>query len=137
MVGGGDAFIAKVALTLLQGSGSPRPGHTVNLTLTATDDVGLPYAIGSSLGTGPIPIDTRQIDLSPDDLLVVTANNYLPAIFAGYRGVIGTNGQAQAAINIPADNRLIGVRIHTAFVTVSPSAPSGFKSISNTFSFTI
>ena len=67
----------------------------------------------------------------------MTANNYLPTIFSGYRGVIGMKGRATAAIHIPADNRLIGLRIHTAFVTVSPSAPFGLKSISNTFSFTI
>ena len=82
-------------------------------------------------------IDNRQIGLSPDDLLVVTSNNYWPSIFAGYGGAIGPNGQAQAAIHIPADNRLIGVRVHTAFATISPTAPSGIKSISNTHSFTI
>ena len=51
--------------------------------------------------------------------------------------MIGTNGLAKAAINIPNVPALKGVRIHTAFVTVSPSAPFGIKSISNTFSFTI
>ena len=75
--------------------------------------------------------------MSPDDLLAVTINNYLPMIFSGYRGLIGTNGQAKAANNIPNFPILKGVRLHTAFVTVSPSAPSGIKSISNTFSFTI
>ena len=55
-------FIAKVAFTLLDGSGAPRPGGTV--ILTATEDAGLPYSFGSFLGTVPIKIDTRMLDLS-------------------------------------------------------------------------
>ena len=47
------------------------------------------------------------------------------------------NGQAKAAINIPNDSRLSGVKTHTAFVTLSPSAPFGIKSISNTYSITV
>ena len=133
----GDAFVAKVALTLLQGSGAPRPGSAVTLTLTATDDVGLSHLMGSSLGTGPISIGKHKIGLSPDDLLVVSVNGYWPWVFSGYQGVIDSKGQAKASINIPNITALIGQQIHTAFVTLSPSAPSGIKSISNTFSFTI
>jgi beta-propeller repeat-containing protein len=132
-----DAFVAKVSLTMLGGSGAACPGTTVTLMLNATDDAGISYQIGSSLGTGPIPIDTRQIGLSPDNLLFVTVNNYSPAIFSCYRGVIGSNGQAQAAIHLPNVLALKGVRLHTAFVTVSPSALSGIKSISNTYTFTV
>ena len=47
--GSQDAYIAKIAHTLLEASGAPRPGGTVNLTLTATDDAWLPYVLGSSL----------------------------------------------------------------------------------------
>ena len=43
----------------------------------------------------------------------------------------------EAAIHIPNLPALIGVRLHSAFVTLGPSAPSGIRSISNTFSFTI
>ena len=93
--------------------------------------------MGSSFGPGPSNIGNRQIGLDPDDLLVVTVNNYLPWIFSGYRGVIAPNGHAAAAIHIPADSRLIGLRIYSAFVTLHPSAPLGIKSISNTYSFTI
>ena len=132
-----DAFVAKIALTLLTGSGASGPGTTLTLALTASGDTGLPYLVGSSLGSGPMWIGNRQVGLDPDDLLVVTVNNYLPSIFSGYRGLIGPHGQAAAAIHIPADNRLIGLRIHSAFVTLSPSAPQGIKSISNTFSFSI
>ncbi|MBN2489826.1 MAG: SBBP repeat-containing protein [Planctomycetes bacterium] len=135
--GSDDAFVAKVSLTLLQKSGAAQPGGTVRLALTATDDSGLPYVIGSSLGTGPMPIDARRIDLSPDDLLVATAGNSWPAIFTGYRGVIGPGGQASAAIHIASIPGLVGLRIHSAFVTVHPAAPSGIQSIANTTSFQI
>jgi len=133
----GDVFVAKVALTLLEGAGNPRPGGSMTLVLSATTDTGLPYQLASSLGTGPIPIDTRRLDLSPDNLLVVTVNNYWPWIFSGYRGVIGSKGQAQAAIHIPNVPALIGLRLHSAFVTLDPAAPSGIRSISNTFSFSV
>ena len=132
-----DAFVAKVALTLLQGSGSPRPGSTVNLTLTSTDAPAIPFQLGSSLGTGPISIDQRKLYLSSDDLLVVTIYALWPSIFKDYRGVMNNKGQAMAAINIPNIPALIGLRINSAFVTLDPVEPSGIKSISDTFSFTI
>jgi len=133
----GDAFVAKIALTLLEVSGTPRPAGTIILALTATGDAALPYQVGTSLGTGPIPIDTRKLDLSPDGLLMVTVGGYWPSIFSGYRGVIDSKGQAQAAIHIPNIPALIGVRLHSAFVTLDFAAPSGIKSISNTFMFSI
>jgi len=132
-----DGFIAKIAECTLGGSGSTQPGSTVRLNLTATDDAGLGYQLGSSLGTGPIPIDTRHLDLSPDPLLLVSVNDYWPWIFQGYRGVFDAKGHAQAAIHLPNLTALIGLRLHSAFVTLHPSAPSGLRSISNAFSFTI
>jgi len=132
-----DAFVAKISLTLLEGSGTIRPGGKVNLALSASDSAGHPYQLGSSFGTGPIPIDTRQLDLNPDDLLRVSAGNLWPWVFSGYKGVIDGNGQAMAAVNIPNLPALKGLRIYTAFVTLDPSAPSGVSGISNTFMFTI
>jgi hypothetical protein len=133
-----DAFVAKVALLDdLTASGLPRPGSTITLNLRANEVRGSPYQLGTSLGTGPIPIDTRRLDLSPDSLLLVAVNDYWPTVFSGYRGVLDGQGQAKAAVNIPNIPALIGIRLHTAFVTVDPKAPSGIKSISNTFSFVI
>jgi len=103
----------------------------------ATGDSGLQYQVGSSLGTGPINIGKRKLDLSPDNLLAVSASNSWPWIFSRYRGVVVTIGKASAAINIPNLPALVGLRIHTAFGTMDPTAPSGIRSISNTFSFTI
>jgi len=125
-------FPATVVLT-----GNTRLGTTVVLLLTAACDAGLGYQVGSSLGTGPIPIDYRQIGLSPDALLSVSVSDLWPWIFSGYRGVLDNRGQAQAAIHIPNLPLLVGTRIHTAFVTLDAQAPSGIKSIANTVSFVI
>jgi hypothetical protein len=135
--GFGDAFVFKVALATIRASGSTRPGGRVDLDLGAGQAAGLPYQVGTSLGTGPIPIDTRRLDLSPDNLLLVTVNGYWPWIFSTYRGVMDSLGQARAAILLPNIPALIGVRLHSAFVTLDPSALSGIRSISNTLSFSI
>lgn len=132
-----DAFVAKVALVRLEAGGAPRPGGLVSFTLTSSDDGGLPYVLGSSFGTGPIPIGARKLGLAVDDLLVLTVNSELPTVFVGYQGVIGAHGRAAAKINLPAIPALVGRRIHTAFVTVSAKAAFGIQSISNTYSFTI
>jgi len=133
-----DALVAKVSLLDdLTASGAPRPGGTVTLHLAAVEVRGLPYVIGSSHGSGPIRIDRRQLDLSPDYLLFATVNNDWPWIFSGYRGVIDSKGQASAAIHIPNVPGLIGVRLYSAFVTLDPAAASGIRSISNTFLFSV
>jgi len=134
----GDAFVAKVALLdNLTASGTPQPGGTIAFQLSAVEVRGLPYQLATSLGTGPLSIDTRTLDLSPDALLGVSVGGLWPSVFSGYRGIIDSKGQARAAIHIPNIPALIGVRLHSAFVTLSASAPSGVKSISNTFSFSI
>jgi len=133
----GDVFVARISHTLIHGSGTARPGGRVSLHLHTSHAPAHPYQVGTSLGTGPIPIDSRKVDLSPDGLLAVTVMGYWPAVFAGYRGVIDSKGQAQATIHIPNIPALIGVRLHSAFVTLDPAAPSGIRSISNTFSFSI
>ncbi|MBN2489300.1 MAG: hypothetical protein JXQ29_00420 [Planctomycetes bacterium] len=121
----------------LAGSGTGRIGSAVALHLDDAPAAGLPYALGSSLGTGPIPIDTRRLGLAADALLFLSVSGSCPAIFTGYRGVLDGQGKAQAAIGIPNLAGLIGVHLHSAFVTVDAAAPSGIRSISNPFSFQI
>ncbi len=117
--------------------GSPSPGGTVDLDLLSVADAGRFYQAASSLGTGPIPIGSRNLYLSPDDLLVVTVNGYLPSIFVNYTGKLDAAGKAKAQIKIPNDPVLKGVRIHSAFITLEASAPHGVSQISNTATFTI
>jgi len=74
---------------------------------------------------GPIPLGNRQLNLSPDDLLLITVNNYVPSIFVNYAGQLDTQGEAKAEIRIPNNPGLIGLRMHTAFVVLDPAAPLG------------
>ncbi|MBN1461528.1 MAG: hypothetical protein JXA57_18520 [Armatimonadetes bacterium] len=121
----------------ISGSGSPSIGGTVNLSLLALTDAGLPYQVGTSLGTGPILIGKHDIGLSLDQLLLVTVRGALPSIFQNYSGVLDTTGRGSARIVILNDPQLIGVRLHSAFLTIKSGLPFNVKSISNTFSFTI
>ena len=113
-------------------------GRTVTFTLNAgMCDASLTYQVASSFGTGPIQIDTRQIDLSPDSLLWMSLSGLFPSIFQNYSGTISSQGTASAAISIPNSPTYIGLNIYSAFVTLSSSAPSGIKSISNTETFMV
>lgn len=123
--------------TVLSISGSPSPGGTIDLDLLSPSDPGALYQIASSLGTGPIPVGSRTLNLSPDDLLVVTVFGYLPSVFVNYSGGLSAGGRARGNIRLLNNPALTGVRIHTAFVILDPSAPQGIRSISNTASFTI
>jgi hypothetical protein len=126
-----------VASATLAGSGTPSPGGTIKFALSASADTNLPYQMGSSLGNGPIPIDTRQLELSADALLVLSAGGLLPTVFKDYVGKLDASGAGNASIDIPNYPILKGVRIYSAFLTLLASAPSGVSSISNTFLFTI
>ena len=119
-------------------SGATRPGSMVVLDLHARRrTAGLPYQVGTSLGDGPTPIGSRTLKLSLDDLLLVTVNGWLPSVFRNYAGVLDASGKARADIVIVNDTRLVGTRLHTAFLTLDANAPFGVKSISDTFSFGI
>jgi len=118
-------------------SGTTFPGGTVDLNLLSAADAGRIYQAASSLGTGPIPLGSRVLNLSPDDLLVITVGGYLPGVFVNYVGKLDSSGKAKAQIKIPNDARLKGVRIHSAFITFDSAAPLGISNISNTATFSI
>ncbi|MBN2490910.1 MAG: hypothetical protein JXQ29_08680, partial [Planctomycetes bacterium] len=125
------------AATVLVASGAPRPGQLVNFTLSAAFDPGQRYQMGSSLGTGPIALGNLTLGLSGDSLLAASVSGALPGVFQSYAGLLDGNGQAAAALAIPPAPALVGTTIHSAFVTVSPTAPGSLRSISNTESFQI
>ena len=129
------AFIARIVTTHLTLAGTPRPGGRV--TFGILDDPSTRFQLGSALSKGPVQIGKRQLGLGPDGLMVISVSGLWPWVFVGYQGLTDSKGQALAAIHLPNNPALIGTRIHTAFVTLDPTAPSGIKSISNTESFTI
>ncbi len=114
-----------------------RIGATHTLTLASAADANRPFVLGTSLGTGPIPIGTRRLHLSADALLQVSAGGVLPTVFAGYGGVLDPFGAGAASITIPRIAALVGVALHTAFITLDSAAPLGIRSVSNTFSVVI
>jgi len=131
-----DIGADEVAVSLV-GSGTGQPGTTITFTLAAAPDPGLPYQMASAFGNGPILIDTRKLELSPDPMLFLSISGLAPSIFQNYSGVLDAQGGATAKLNIPKIPGLSSIRIYTAFVTVKASAPSGISNISNTFVFTI
>jgi len=131
-----DIGADEVAIRLI-GSGSGKPGTAIAFSLFSPSDGGLPYQMGSSFGNGPIPIDTRQLGLSPDALLVLSVNGALPTVFANYAGLLDAQGNGSAKLNIPNIPALKGLRIYTAFLTLKGTAPSGISNISSSFLFTI
>ena len=131
-----DIGADEVVITIT-GSGSGQPGTTITLFLSAPSDGGLPYVVGSSLGSGPIPIDTRLLNLGLDALLDASVNGYLPTVFQNFAGTLDASGKATAMINIPNLPGLKGIRIYSAFLTIKQGAPSNIQSISNSFIFTI
>jgi hypothetical protein len=128
---------ADEAVVKLLGAGPGQPGTTVNFTLVATTDPARTYYMASSLGSGPIPIDTRFIPLTADIVFLVSLNGVLPTIFSNYANVLNAIGENTAALNLPAIGALVGTTIHTAFVTIDGAAPSGIKSISTPYIFTV
>lgn len=123
--------------TVIRGSGSTSPGSTVTLDLSSPPDASRLYQVGTSLGTGPIPIDTRKLGLSPDSLLVASTGGTLPGIFANFAGTLDRSGLARAQLRLPRIAALKGQRFHSAFVTLLATAPSGVSHVSNTFTFTV
>ena len=119
------------------GARFPSPWKSMCLTLASVRDPNQFYVLGSSFGTGPIGVGKRQVGLSPDGLLFLSAGNQLPGWLLNYHGHLDSAGAATAYIHVPNDNRLVGLSIHSAFVTLDRSAPFGIGTISSTYSFLV
>jgi hypothetical protein len=119
-------------LDRLTSSGTPRPGSAVSLNLAAIEARGLPYQMGTSVGPGPIKVDTRTIGLSVDGLIEISVGGKWPHVFQGYAGRLDSQGKATAKIVIPNMAALVGQKLYSAFVTLDSTWPSGIRSISET-----
>lgn len=56
----------------------------------------------------------------------------MPWVFDRYAGTIDARGRAQAALHLPNSTAIVGLTVHTAFVTLDPRAPAGIRDISDT-----
>ena len=133
----GTIYYTPAVTAMIAGTGTGARGTTYNFSLLSASEPKLNYGMGSSFGNGPIPLDTRKLGLSVDDLLLVSTSGLLPSVFANYSGILDTSGRASASLVIPNIAALKGLKIYTAFVTLKASSPSGISSISNTTDFTI
>ncbi|MBN2490547.1 MAG: hypothetical protein JXQ29_06840 [Planctomycetes bacterium] len=127
----------KVRLTVSSGAqlvvtGTGQIGTTVDLDLIAPPDGGKAYQLGTSLGTGPILIGTRQLDLSLDGLLMISVYGALPSVFKDYAGTLSLAGRATAKLVIPNETALKGITLYNAYVTLDGAAPQGVSLISPT-----
>lgn len=128
-------FTVANAQIVLAGTG--QIGSVVALNLAAPGEAGRTYQVGTSLGTGPIPLGARSIGLSLDSLLTASVSGTLPVIFQKYAGTLDASGQAVAKLALPALPVLKGIRLHSAFVTLDAGAPMGVSLISATVLLTV
>ncbi len=119
------------------GSNTPQVGKTETMTLIADPAPGKPYQCASSLGLGPIQVDQRQLNLTPDNMMVASVFGQLPTVFQNYTGVLSARGRGTAMVNIPPFGFLVGIDIHNAFVVLDAGSPSGIEYISTTYTFKI
>jgi len=121
----------------ISASGSAQTGGTTDLMLRSPGAANRFYVAGSSLGQGPFPIDSRWIGLSPDPIFAISVSGFAPAVFQSYSGALSNTGTATAKLNIPGAPVLVGLKIHSAYVTLDPQASSGIGTISNTVGITL
>lgn len=133
----GTIYYAPAVTAVIAGTGAGTPGSTYNFSMISPTEPNLSYQVGTSLGKGPTPLDTRMLGLTPDPLLVASVGGTLPGVFKRYSGLLDASGRGTADLAILAIPQLKGIRIYTAFVTLKGSAPSGVATISNTFDFLI
>jgi len=132
-----EVWVTKGAGANITPTGTGVVGTSVGLGLTSTIDPGMVYQVGSSFGSGPIPIDSRKLYLSPDALLWLSVGGVLPGIFQNYAGLLDKSGKATANLNIPNIPALIGLKVYTSFATLNAARPSGISEISPMWSVTI
>jgi len=108
---------------------SPRE---MKLILTARADPGLTYVLAASYiytRDHGILLGGRVLPLYPDCLFYETCG--FNGKLSGFTGVLSGAGQAIVKMDIPDRPLLRGSKFHVAFVTLSPQAASGIKTISN------
>jgi len=132
-----DGFVAKLVHETLSASGSTSPGKRIDLTLDTGYPAAMSYQFGTSLGSGPLWIDTRRVAISNDDLLRISIAGFWPDTFAGYSGVTDAHGRATTSIHVPKAVLLIGTRFYTAGFVLDPTSVSGIRSVSNVLTLTI
>lgn len=125
-------FVAETSRNLWALMGTPPNDRFLVVSFPA--DAIKQYIVAFSL-TGftpniPLP-DGRIVPLTPDPLTQLTAAQSLPPLIVGNHGTLGTNGQAQARLNLnQLGSAVNGVRVWAVAVSLDPAAPLGIAQIS-------
>jgi len=123
-------------------NGSGKPGTTVRVRFSSRKaaDAGKAYQLACSFSytNGIRVFNGEYLDLTPDDLFFITANNRLPTIFANFGGILDRYGEATAAVRIPAALPPgLGVPIYVSGIVIDPMAPGQISTVGNTHWFTL
>lgn len=125
-------FLTRIGQTVAAVPQTARPGTAVPVDCVASEDVGRPFQVATSLGAGPIPLPgARALALGPDGIFHTSVGGALPGVFQNYSGVVPPSGEWRSTIRLPATAALVGLQPRTAFATFSPGSPGGIKSVSN------
>ncbi len=120
----------------LWGIDTPTPGGVFNIRIRFANHPGKAYVAAASFSPRPgIPVDSRTIPLTPDNLFA--ASVVIPQVFVNFRGTLDLNGRASPYIPIPNAGVLKGLRFFLAAVVVDPAAPSSIAQISQEYGVTI
>ncbi len=109
-------------------------GFTAPVGVLHPQDGNRPYILMASLAPGRIPFnpaDRRTIPLQMDFLFlwsIMNFGNYGP--FQNFMGVLDAQGVGVGAIVVPNVKSLAGLIVYTAFATLDPTFPQGFRTVS-------
>lgn len=120
-VNSGQFMVNQIPVASLAASGAPNPGATIRFDLSAPGAVGRRYQLATALGPGPSRCGCLRIPLTVDAAFLLSVSGRVPRVFENYAGTLDQHGRAVARLHLPRDRAMIGVRLYTAFVTLTTS----------------
>lgn len=99
--------------------------HRIDVSIPSQANKG--YLVGlTAAGPAPgIPIDSRVVPLTPDDVLVLATRGLLAPFLTNNIGSLDGNGTAFANLDLSRFGPLPGIRLWIAAITLDAAAPSG------------
>ncbi len=117
----------------LSSNPTPTPGAKIDYKLRGFPNAA--YQVATSLGNSGIALPSGAIvPLSLDQLFFASVSGNLPTVFQGYTGVMDSNGDASASLQLPPIPALTGITLFTSFMNL---AGTTFLNVSNEDHLTI
>jgi len=121
--------------TFIVGSGKPSPGQVIRLDLISEGDRKCRYQLATALGGGPTRFGKFNLPIAFDPVFFLSVSARAPQVFESYAGVLNGKGRARAKLHLPDNRAIIGIRIHSAFITFGSNTE--VQSVSRGFMFTV